>query len=90
TAPPPLLGQHTDQVLAELGYTPKEIDSDATVGSLLPGLPQAVKDLNVGVIALVLNTVAMVGISAVTRTAGPAPATTAALRPEPEATAGTG
>ncbi|MBO3676065.1 sodium:solute symporter [Streptomyces sp. NEAU-YJ-81] len=64
--------------------------SDVTVGSLLPGLPQAVKDLNVGIIALVLNIVVMVAVSAVTRTESPAPATTAALRPEPEATAGTG
>ncbi|MFT9474212.1 hypothetical protein [Streptomyces sp. Mo3] len=64
--------------------------SEVTVGSLLPGLPQAVKDLNVGIIALVLNIVVMVAVSAVTRTESPAPAPAAALRPEPEATAGTG
>ncbi|MGO4426897.1 sodium:solute symporter family protein, partial [Streptomyces sp. MCAF7] len=62
--------------------------SGVTVGSLLPGLPQAVKDLNVGVIALVLNIVTMAAVSAVTRTASPA--TAVRLRPESEATAGTG
>ncbi|MCX3062066.1 sodium:solute symporter family protein [Streptomyces beihaiensis] len=38
-----------------------------SVGSLLPGLPQAVKDLNVGVIALILNCAAMAAVSAATR-----------------------
>ncbi|MFE2375955.1 sodium:solute symporter [Streptomyces sp. NPDC059398] len=42
----------------------------ATVGSLLPGLPQAVKDLNVGVVALLVNALVMFAVSALTRTAG--------------------
>jgi SSS family solute:Na+ symporter len=61
--------------------------SGVTVGSLLPGLPQAVKDLNVGVIALFLNIVVMVAVSAATRPAGrPGPAP----QVRPEATAGAG
>ena len=39
----------------------------ATIGSLFPDLPQAIRDLNVGVIALAANIVAMVVVSAVTR-----------------------
>ncbi|WP_063732792.1 sodium:solute symporter family protein [Streptomyces sp. RTd22] len=62
--------------------------SGVTVGSLMPALPQAVKDLNVGVIALVLNAVVMVAVSAATRTAGrPAPAPP---QVQPEAAAGAG
>lgn len=38
-----------------------------TVGSLFPGLPEVVRDLNVGVIALVANVVVMVLVSVVTR-----------------------
>jgi SSS family solute:Na+ symporter len=38
-----------------------------TVGSLFPGLPEAIRDLNVGIIALVANVVVMVVVSAVTR-----------------------
>ena len=38
----------------------------ATVGSLFPALPQAIRDLNVGIIALAANIVAMVVVSAVT------------------------
>jgi SSS family solute:Na+ symporter len=61
--------------------------SGVTVGSLIPALPQAIKDLNVGVIALFLNAVVMVGVSAVTRTAGrPSPAPQ--VQPEPAAGAG--
>jgi solute:Na+ symporter, SSS family len=39
----------------------------ATVGSLFPALPQAIRDLNVGIIALAANIVAMVVVSSVTR-----------------------
>jgi SSS family solute:Na+ symporter len=62
--------------------------SGVTVGSLLPGLPQAVKDLNVGIVALVFNIVVTVAVSAATRTASP----TAAVAPRREAgtAAGTG
>lgn len=42
----------------------------ATVGSLIPGLPQAIQDINVGIIALVANVVVLVAVSAATRTQG--------------------
>jgi SSS family solute:Na+ symporter len=42
----------------------------ATVGSLIPGLPQAIQDINVGIIALVANVVVLVVVSAATRTQG--------------------
>ncbi|MFJ1749526.1 sodium:solute symporter [Streptomyces sp. NPDC088116] len=58
-----------------------------SVGSLLPGLPQAVKDLNVGVVALVLNVLVMTAVSAATRT--PASGDDRVnLRPEAPASAG--
>jgi solute:Na+ symporter, SSS family len=41
--------------------------SNATVGSLFPALPQIIKDLNVGIIALILNFVIMVIVSLMTR-----------------------
>ena len=39
----------------------------ATIGSLFPALPEAIRDLNVGIIALAANIVALVVVSAVTR-----------------------
>jgi solute:Na+ symporter, SSS family len=39
----------------------------ATFGSLFPGLPQMVQDLNIGIVALGLNVVTMLVVSAVTR-----------------------
>ena len=39
----------------------------ATVASLFPFLPRPLQDLNVGIVALVLNLVALVAVSAVTR-----------------------
>jgi solute:Na+ symporter, SSS family len=39
----------------------------ATIGSLFPALPQAIRDLNVGIIALAANIVALVAVSAVSR-----------------------
>lgn len=41
--------------------------TNTTVGKLLPGLPQVVRDLNVGIIALILNIVTVAVVSAVTR-----------------------
>lgn len=41
--------------------------TDTTIGKLLPGLPQVVRDLNVGIIALILNIVTAAVVSAVTR-----------------------
>ncbi len=38
-----------------------------TMGSLFPGLPEVIRDLNVGIIALVANVVVMVVVSALTR-----------------------
>lgn len=43
--------------------------SAQTVGTMFPSLPQAIKDLNVGIIALVLNIIVTVIVSAATRTA---------------------
>jgi len=37
-----------------------------TVGTLLPGLPDVVKDFNVGIVALLVNLVVLVVVSAVT------------------------
>ena len=39
----------------------------ATVGSLFPALPEAIRDLNVGIIALAANIVTLVAVSAVSR-----------------------
>jgi solute:Na+ symporter, SSS family len=39
----------------------------ATIGSLFPALPQAIRDLNVGIIALAANVVALIVVSAATR-----------------------
>jgi solute:Na+ symporter, SSS family len=39
----------------------------ATIGSLFPALPEAIRDLNVGIIALAANIVAMVVVSAVSK-----------------------
>ncbi|MEE3502141.1 sodium:solute symporter [Acidiphilium acidophilum] len=41
--------------------------SHATVGSLLPFLPQPIQDFNVGIIALIVNIVMLVAVSAVTK-----------------------
>ncbi|GAB2725383.1 sodium:solute symporter family protein [Kitasatospora kifunensis] len=41
--------------------------TNSTVGKLLPGLPQSVKDLNVGVIALAVNLVVLFAVSVLTR-----------------------
>ena len=38
-----------------------------TVASLLPGLPEALRDLNIGIVALVLNMATLTVVSAVTR-----------------------
>jgi solute:Na+ symporter, SSS family len=39
----------------------------ATIGSLFPALPEAIRDLNVGIIALAANVVALIVVSAVSR-----------------------
>ena len=39
----------------------------ATIGSLFPALPEAIRDLNVGVIALAANILALVVVSAASR-----------------------
>jgi SSS family solute:Na+ symporter len=47
----------------------------ATIGSLIPGLPEVIRDLNVGIIALAANVAVLVVVSAVTqRFAAPAEA----------------
>ncbi|MFE3827366.1 sodium:solute symporter [Streptomyces sp. NPDC059092] len=60
--------------------------SGVTIGDLLPALPQAVKDLNVGIVALLLNTLVMMAVSAATR----APGEAAPEETRHEAPAGTG
>ncbi|MEV7086158.1 sodium:solute symporter [Streptomyces sp. NPDC093085] len=60
--------------------------SGVTVGDLLPFLPQSVKDFNVGIVALLLNTLVTAGVSALTRRPEPAPRAEA----RPGATAGQG
>jgi SSS family solute:Na+ symporter len=40
----------------------------SSLGTLLPGLPQPVQDLNVGVVALAVNVAVLVAVSAATRT----------------------
>ena len=39
---PSTLGQHTEEVLAELGYSAAEIAALYTTGAITPRLPQAV------------------------------------------------
>ncbi|MBW4022608.1 MAG: sodium:solute symporter family protein, partial [Proteobacteria bacterium] len=41
--------------------------SNTTIAKLLPGFPEVVRDLNVGIVALLLNVAALVVVSAVTR-----------------------
>ncbi|MGG3639957.1 sodium:solute symporter family protein [Bacillus gobiensis] len=41
--------------------------SGHTIGTLLPFLPQAVKDLNVGIIAMIVNLVFLIGVSLATK-----------------------
>jgi len=41
--------------------------TNSSVGSLFPFLPQAIKDLNVGIIALIVNIVVLLGVSLLTR-----------------------
>jgi SSS family solute:Na+ symporter len=38
-----------------------------TIGSVFPGLPEVIRDLNVGIIALIGNVVVMLVVSAVTQ-----------------------
>lgn len=52
--------------LAVVAYTSI---TGATLGSLLPALPQAIKDLNVGLVALFVNVLVMIGVSIVTKNA---------------------
>jgi SSS family solute:Na+ symporter len=42
--------------------------SGSTIGSLFPFLPQAIKDFNVGIIAMIVNVVVLVVVSLVTKT----------------------
>ncbi|MCU4161347.1 sodium:solute symporter family protein, partial [Acidiphilium sp. AL] len=48
--------------------------SHASVGSLMPFLPQGIKDFNVGIIALIANVVVLVAVSAATRRSAAVPA----------------
>ncbi|MDA8048989.1 MAG: sodium:solute symporter family protein [Rhodospirillales bacterium] len=39
----------------------------ATIGTLLPGVPEVIRDLNVGIIALAANVIVLIAVSALTR-----------------------
>jgi SSS family solute:Na+ symporter len=41
--------------------------SKSTIGTLFPSLPQGIQDINVGIIALILNLVAMTIVSLATK-----------------------
>jgi solute:Na+ symporter, SSS family len=41
--------------------------SDTTIGTLFPALPVEIKELNVGIVALAVNIVVLVAVSAVVR-----------------------
>ena len=60
TAPAAFLSILTGVVVAVLTFT------HATIGTLAPGLPQVIQDLNVGIIALAANIVVLVVASALT------------------------
>ena len=53
-------------ILAGVGTVVYLTLAHATIGTLLPGLPDVVKDFNVGVIALLVNLVVLMVVSAVT------------------------
>ncbi|MFB7640549.1 hypothetical protein [Peribacillus butanolivorans] len=50
--------------LATVGYT---TITSATLGTLFPKLPQAIKDLNIGLVALLINVIVMIGVSLITK-----------------------
>jgi SSS family solute:Na+ symporter len=43
--------------------------ANVSIGGLFPGLPSAIKDLNIGIVALLANAVVLVVVSAIGRTA---------------------
>lgn len=53
-------------ILAGVGTVVFLVLTHETIGTLLPGLPDVVKDFNVGIIALLVNLVVLVVVSAVT------------------------
>ncbi len=50
--------------LATVGYT---TITSAAIGTLFPALPQAIKDLNIGLVALLVNVIVMFGVSLIAR-----------------------
>ncbi len=54
-------------ILAGVVVTTVLTFTHTTMGSLFPALPQAIRDLNVGIVALAANVVVMVAVSVVTR-----------------------
>lgn len=50
--------------LATVGYT---TITSATIGTLFPALPQVIKDLNIGLVALLINVIVMIGVSLIAR-----------------------
>jgi SSS family solute:Na+ symporter len=61
--------------------------SKATVATLLPGLPQWAKDLNVGIVALIVNVAALTAVTVIARSFAGARATQPAPVRSPQPTA---
>ncbi|RNB88456.1 sodium:solute symporter family protein [Brevibacillus nitrificans] len=56
-------------ILAGLSTVAYTSLTNATIGSLFPQLPQVIQDLNIGLVALLINVVVMLVVSVVTKTA---------------------
>lgn len=41
--------------------------SEATIGNLFPSLPQALQDLNIGIVSVMFNCLIMISVSLLTR-----------------------
>lgn len=56
-------------IIAGVGAVTYITMTETTIGTLFPALPQAAKDLNVGIVALLLNITVMMAVSLMTRKA---------------------
>src|SRR3954466_12007271 len=61
-------------ILATMSFAGATPETSSTVDSLIGGLPPFLAQLNLGIVALVVNLLVMVGVSAATRGASPSPA----------------
>ncbi|MFY4773648.1 sodium:solute symporter family protein [Metabacillus sp. RGM 3146] len=55
-------------IVAGVGFVAYTTFSGATIGKLFPALPQALKDLNIGIIALGLNVIVLFAVNTFTKT----------------------